>query len=99
MSASDEKMGVDLHEGYADIGDVRLHYMEAGEGPLIILLHGFPEFWFGWRLQIEPLAAAGFRCNVQESGVSCQSDTSGKGFTFSADGFVPQYTDLAGGAR
>ncbi len=30
-------------------------------GPLIVLLHGFPEFWFGWRLQIEPLAAAGFR--------------------------------------
>ena len=45
------------------------------------------------------LAAAGFRCNVQESGVSCRSDTSGKGFTFSADGFVPQYTDLPQGAR
>src|ERR1044071_5253320 len=50
-----------LREGYAEIGDVRLHYVEAGEGPLIILLHGFPEFWYGWRLQIEPLAAAGFR--------------------------------------
>ncbi len=44
------------------------------------------------------LAAAGFRCNVGESGVSCQSDTSGKGFTFSADGFTPQYTDVPGGA-
>jgi pimeloyl-ACP methyl ester carboxylesterase len=61
MSADEEKMGVDLREGYAEIGDVRLHYMEAGEGPLIVLLHGFPEFWYGWRLQIEPLAAAGFR--------------------------------------
>lgn len=41
------------------------------------------------------LATAGFRCNVQEeSGVSCLSETSGKGFTFSADGFVPQYTDV-----
>ena len=39
----------------------RLHYVEAGEGPLIVLLHGFPEFWYGWRLQIQPLAAAGFR--------------------------------------
>ena len=38
-----------------------MHYIEAGEGPLIVLLHGFPEFWYGWRLQIEPLAAAGFR--------------------------------------
>ena len=50
-----------LREGYADIGDVQLHYVEAGRGPLIVLLHGFPEFWYGWRLQIEPLAAAGFR--------------------------------------
>jgi pimeloyl-ACP methyl ester carboxylesterase len=49
------------HEGYADIGDQRLHYAEAGDGPLIVLLHGFPEFWYGWRHQIKPLAAAGFR--------------------------------------
>jgi pimeloyl-ACP methyl ester carboxylesterase len=51
----------ELREGYAEIGDVRLHYVEAGEGPLIVLLHGFPEFWFSWRSQIGPLAAAGFR--------------------------------------
>src|SRR2546430_17014252 len=49
-----------LREGYAEIGDVRLHYVEAGEGPLIVLLHGFPEFWYAWRQQIEPLVAAGF---------------------------------------
>src|SRR4051794_41889161 len=53
-------VGTELREGYAEIGDVNLHYVEAGEGPLIVLLHGFPEFWFGWRRQIEPLAAAGF---------------------------------------
>lgn len=41
------------------------------------------------------LAAAGFRCNVQEeSGVSCLSETSGKGFTFSVEGYAPQYTDV-----
>lgn len=51
----------DVREGYAEVGDVELHYVEAGEGPLLILLHGFPEFWYGWRQQIEPLAAAGFR--------------------------------------
>jgi pimeloyl-ACP methyl ester carboxylesterase len=51
----------ELREGYAEIGDQRLHYVEAGDGPLIVLLHGFPEFWYGWRQQIMPLAAAGFR--------------------------------------
>jgi epoxide hydrolase 4 len=53
-------LGGDVREGYAEIGDQRLHYVEAGEGPLIVLLHGFPEYWYAWRLQIKPLAAAGF---------------------------------------
>jgi epoxide hydrolase 4 len=45
----------------ADVGGgIRLHYVEAGEGPLVVLLHGFPEFWYSWRHQIEPLAKAGF---------------------------------------
>jgi pimeloyl-ACP methyl ester carboxylesterase len=50
-----------MRNGYADLGDVRLHYAEAGDGPLVVLLHGFPEFWYGWRHQIDGLAAAGFR--------------------------------------
>ena len=57
----------DLREGYAEIGDQRLHYVEAGEGPLVVLLHGFPEFWYGWRQQIKPLAAAGFRVVVPDT--------------------------------
>jgi pimeloyl-ACP methyl ester carboxylesterase len=52
---------IDLREGYADLGDQQLHYVEAGEGPLLLLLHGFPEFWYAWREQMAPLAAAGFR--------------------------------------
>jgi pimeloyl-ACP methyl ester carboxylesterase len=51
----------DLREGYAEVGDQRLHYVEAGAGPLVVLLHGFPEFWYGWRQQIKPLVDAGFR--------------------------------------
>jgi epoxide hydrolase 4 len=54
-------LGSDVREGYAEIGAQRLHYVETGDGPLIVLLHGFPEFWYGWREQIRPLAAAGFR--------------------------------------
>ena len=61
MSTTEDRTSGELREGYAEIGDQRLHYVEAGDGPLIVLLHGFPEFWYGWRQQIQPLAAAGFR--------------------------------------
>ena len=47
------------HEGV--VNDVRLHWVEQGTGPLVVLLHGFPEFWWGWHRQIPALAAAGFR--------------------------------------
>lgn len=42
--------------------------MAAGPqgGPAVLLLHGFPEFWYGWHRQIEPLAAAGFRVIVPD---------------------------------
>jgi pimeloyl-ACP methyl ester carboxylesterase len=40
---------------------VRLHVVEAGSGPLVVLLHGFPEFWYSWHHQIPFLAHAGFR--------------------------------------
>jgi epoxide hydrolase 4 len=43
-----------------DAGEVKLHAVEAGKGPLVVLLHGFPEFWWSWRHQIPALAAAGF---------------------------------------
>jgi pimeloyl-ACP methyl ester carboxylesterase len=39
----------------------RFHLVEAGEGPLVVLLHGFPTFWWTWRHQLQSLAAAGFR--------------------------------------
>jgi epoxide hydrolase 4 len=40
---------------------IRMHYVTQGQGELIILLHGFPEFWYSWRLQIPVLAAQGYR--------------------------------------
>ena len=47
---------------------VRLHVAQAGpaDGPLVVLLHGFPEFWYSWRAQIAPLAAAGYRVWVPD---------------------------------
>lgn len=51
-----------------DVGEVRLHVVEHGprDGEPLVLVHGFPEFWYGWRHQLEPLAAAGFRVIVPD---------------------------------
>ena len=40
---------------------IRIHVAEYGQGPLVVLLHGFPEFWWTWRHQIVALAEAGYR--------------------------------------
>lgn len=53
------EQGWDHHE--AIVNGVRLHYVQAGEGPLVVLLHGFPEFWWSWHRQIPALVAAGYR--------------------------------------
>jgi pimeloyl-ACP methyl ester carboxylesterase len=59
-SSTTDPLAADL---YLDVGDVRLHVVAVGPeaGPLVVLLHGFPEFWFGWRRQLPALAAAGYR--------------------------------------
>ena len=46
---------------FAEVNGIRMHYVDEGEGPLVILLHGFPYLWYMWRRQITALAEAGFR--------------------------------------
>ncbi|MHB1133367.1 MAG: alpha/beta fold hydrolase [Chloroflexota bacterium] len=53
--------GLGLRRGFARGDGLRLHYVAAGNGPLVVLLHGFPEFWYSWRHQLPALARAGFR--------------------------------------
>lgn len=43
-------------EGYADSGGVKIHYVTTGKGPLMVLIHGFPEFWYSWRQQMPEFA-------------------------------------------
>ncbi len=45
---------------YVHAGDLRMHIAEAGTGPLVLLLHGFPESWYSWRHQLTALAGAGY---------------------------------------
>ena len=74
MASEKQKMGdvneVEQHTVQIESrqATIRLHVAQAGplDGPLVILLHGFPEFWYGWRKQIGPLAAAGYRVWVPD---------------------------------
>src|SRR5919112_1851439 len=43
------------HE-FVKVNGIRMHYVTMGNGSLIVLLHGFPEFWYSWRYQIPPLS-------------------------------------------
>lgn len=47
--------GLGTH-GFARSGDVKIHYVTAGSGPLVVLIHGFPDYWYTWRAQMPALA-------------------------------------------
>jgi len=43
-------------DGYADSNGVKIHYVTTGAGPLVVMVHGFPDFWYTWRNQMEALS-------------------------------------------
>lgn len=45
----------EVEHHYVDNDGVRIHYVSAGEGPLVVFIHGFPDFWFSWRHQMAGL--------------------------------------------
>ena len=55
----DDPRGFSHH--FSQINGIKIHYVEEGKGPLVLLLHGFPYIWYMWRHQIRGLAAAGYR--------------------------------------
>ncbi len=59
LSASDIESKVT--HGYADSNGVKIHYASLGHGPLLVMIHGFPDFWYTWRDQMEALSDK-FQC-------------------------------------
>ena len=49
------KQAGEIKHGYADNNGVKIHYAETGEGPLVVMIHGFPDFWYSWRHQMAGL--------------------------------------------
>jgi pimeloyl-ACP methyl ester carboxylesterase len=76
---------------------IELHFAEAGdpEAPLLILLHGFPEFWFAWRDYMLPLAAAGFHVVVPDQRGYNQSDKPRGVDSYQLDALADDIADLA----
>jgi pimeloyl-ACP methyl ester carboxylesterase len=52
---------IELRQRSVSANGIRVHVAEAGEGPLVLLVHGFPESWYSWRHQLPALAGAGYR--------------------------------------
>ena len=84
----------DLRDGYAELAGARLHYVEAGDGPLVVLLHGFPEFWFSWRFQIPALVGAGFRVVAPDMRGYNLSSRPSKVAAYALDGLAADVRDL-----
>jgi pimeloyl-ACP methyl ester carboxylesterase len=45
----------EVTHGYADNNGVKIHYVKTGQGPLVVMIHGFPDYWYTWRHQINAL--------------------------------------------
>jgi pimeloyl-ACP methyl ester carboxylesterase len=50
----------DVHHRFVQVNGIKMHIAEQGEGPLVVLVHGFPELWYSWRHVLPALAAAGY---------------------------------------
>src|SRR4051794_14821918 len=50
-----------IEDHYAQNGAVKIHYVAEGKGPLVVLVHGFPDYWATWKPLMATLSAAGYR--------------------------------------
>jgi pimeloyl-ACP methyl ester carboxylesterase len=60
QSAPGQGTGNEAGHRFVETNGIQMHIAEQGEGPLVVLLHGFPETWYSWRHQLPALAAAGY---------------------------------------
>lgn len=65
--------GPGITHRYIQAGGLRMHIAEAGRGPLVVLLHGFPESWYSWRHQITALASAGYHVVAPDQRGYCET--------------------------
>jgi pimeloyl-ACP methyl ester carboxylesterase len=64
----------EISHRFVETNGIRMHVAEAGRGPLVVLLHGFPECWYSWRHQLDALAEAGFHAVAPDQRGYCRTD-------------------------
>jgi pimeloyl-ACP methyl ester carboxylesterase len=65
---------VEVTHRFVETNGIRMHVAEAGQGPLVVLCHGFPESWYSWRHQLVALAGAGYHAVAPDQRGYGQSD-------------------------
>jgi pimeloyl-ACP methyl ester carboxylesterase len=73
MVVSREDVLPTVSHRFVDARGLRMHVAEAGSGPLVLLLHGFPECWYSWRHQLAALAAAGYHAVAPDQRGYCRT--------------------------
>jgi pimeloyl-ACP methyl ester carboxylesterase len=56
LTAASDDIDSRVEHGYADSAGVKIHYATIGKGPLVVMIHGFPDFWYTWRNQMDVLS-------------------------------------------
>lgn len=83
-----------MNDDFVQLTDVRLHYVQDGSGPLVVLLHGFPDFWYSWRHQVPALAGAGFNVVAPDMRGYNLSDKPNKITEYSLDRLATDVVEL-----
>ena len=55
LGLASQKLISDVSHHYADNAGVKIHYVKSSSGPLVVMIHGFPDYWYSWRAQMEAL--------------------------------------------
>jgi pimeloyl-ACP methyl ester carboxylesterase len=67
-----------VQHGYADSNGVKIHYASLGQGPLVVMIHGFPDFWYSWRHQMDALSKSHQVVAIDQRGYNLSDKPKGK---------------------